>query len=73
MARRIALKLSGEAFADPDTGITPAPYPEGEERKQLNAAFDKFIKLFKEGKNTFPRPPKKQDKSPKSYSVKKVS
>lgn len=61
-------------FADPETGVTPAPYPEGEERKTLNAAFDKFIKLFKGGQNTFPRPPKKMSKSlQKRFVIKKVS
>jgi hypothetical protein len=44
-------------FADPETGVAPAPYPEGEERKKINKAFDEFFKLFKQGKQ-FQKPSK---------------
>ena len=42
-------------FADPDTGESPAPYPEGEERARINKAFDNFFEKYKSGGKVFPR------------------
>ncbi|MCK5606627.1 hypothetical protein KAR91_32295, partial [Candidatus Pacearchaeota archaeon] len=42
-------------FADPDTGESPAPFPEGEERARINQAFDNFFEKYKSGGQVFPR------------------